>query len=321
MASRAQHHEKQESIHGTPANSILPEADFTAQPDIAKATRGHVHQNNQEHEAHRRIQPDIWTNLVSNADVSDTTTLRPDDTVPKRRRRPIIHPNDSCSQRGDKIRWNDPYGYQRPIVMGPVDPNLPMTPMLEDAIAAVVAGAEAMRERERNAPNVAARSRQQEIDAFSPWQRFVWHVQLMPCWEAPGACCYKSPARAEDGTGHGRADGCCELMGLRRCCCKMGLQHCGDEGCCEGCGCARCCGWRCGFWNICDGWFETDGCCEGGGCMTCCGLRHGAWKGLKEVFCAWEKKEDDLRGRELEERSWSEWGTTLTLWTNGTMSS
>jgi hypothetical protein len=55
--------------------------------------------------------------------------------------------------------------------------------------------------------------------------------------------------------------------------------------------------------------------------MTCCGLRHGAWKGLKEVFCAWEKKEDDLRGRELEERSWSEWGTTLTLWTNRTMSS
>jgi hypothetical protein len=39
---------------------------------------------------------------------------------------------------------------------------------------------------------------------------------------------------------------------------------------------------------------------------------------LKEVFCAPEKKKDGLRGRELEERSWSEEGTTLTLWANNT---
>ncbi|KAL5116024.1 hypothetical protein ACEQ8H_006035 [Pleosporales sp. CAS-2024a] len=50
---------------------------------------------------------------------------------------------------------------------------------------------------------------QERIQNMTPGQRCAWKMQCKPCWEEPGACCYRSADRGQDGTGIGREDGCC----------------------------------------------------------------------------------------------------------------
>ncbi|KAF2027499.1 hypothetical protein EK21DRAFT_91419 [Setomelanomma holmii] len=221
----------------------------------------------------------------------------------------VVHPHESHSQRGPRIRWNDPYSYHRPMQMGPVPPGTHITPKLQRSINSLDAALEAG--RVQDARNQALGAHNREIESFTPWQRFVWRMQLKPCWEAQEGCCYKGHPSTEDGTGHGHADGCCEMCGWRDCYCNFGSQHCGADGCCEGYGCVRCCGWTCGFWNLCDGWFDPDGCCDGCGCMSCCGLKHGTWKVLEKWFGSLPKKEEGEkdsevgRGPETKRFSWA----------------
>lgn len=102
----------------------------------------------------------------------------------------------------------------------------------------------------------ATRQRIEEFNRMDGWQKFTWHMQCKPCWEAPEGCCFRSEREKTDGTGHGHGDGCFEFCGCREVCCKAGLRTCGGDGCCEGCGCVSCCGWTHGVWKLCDGWFR-----------------------------------------------------------------
>lgn len=105
------------------------------------------------------------------------------------------------------------------------------------------------------------RTRQQEIQDYTTWQKIKWRCQLKPCTEAPEGCFYKSKTQHGRVDGEGKhGDGCCEIIGCRACCCTYGCQIFGPAACCEGCGCVKCCGVEHGCWDALDVCFGQKGC-------------------------------------------------------------
>lgn len=197
-------------------NSITSERHFSASNEHAQAVRNQL---NQAKASKTPNSPPKQENSSTNSDHDHHSN--PSTKRPTKHTIPTIPPSNPPPSELSTLRPSDSSSSHITLVQPALHPPMIMAPnpvVVEAGFTAMTTQSAIQHNRE--AAKAQSRSRARAVEARSCWQRFLWRAQCGPCCEEPEGWWYQSPARGEDGTGHGHADGCCEMVGLRGCCCE-----------------------------------------------------------------------------------------------------